>query len=95
MQYNACDVYFSHNVAWRTKAVGDVLASRGRSAADGWFTCKDCPATWPSNTTCYRMQHRPTIHAQGHIPKVTYTAQVTTMLATSKNVLFPGHNHLY
>ena len=26
--------------------------------------------------------------------KKTTTHQVTTMLATSKNVLFPGHNHL-
>ena len=27
-------------------------------------------------------------------PKLTRTAhEVTTMLATSKNVLFPGHNH--
>ena len=30
----------------------------------------------------YTAQKKPTIH------------QVTTMLATSKNVLFPGHSHL-
>ena len=39
-----------------------------------------------------------TVHVLGHLGK-TNTAQkttfhqVSTMLATSKNVLFPGHNH--
>ena len=38
--------------------------------------------------------------AKIHAPKLYLTAQkatiqeVTTMLATSKNILFPGHNHL-
>ena len=32
--------------------------------------------------SCHYRAKKPTIH------------QVTTMLATSKNVLFPGHNHL-
>ena len=35
-----------------------------------------------SVTAHYTAQKKPTIH------------EVTTMLATSKNVLFPGHNHL-
>ena len=30
----------------------------------------------------------------GHNVKKATIHQVTTMLATSKNVLFPGHNHL-
>ena len=29
-----------------------------------------------------------------HYPKKATIDQVTTMLATSKSVLFPGHNHL-
>ena len=40
--------------------------------------------SWPVSQTVYSLQctKKSTIH------------QVTTMLATSKNILFPGHNHL-
>ena len=39
----------------------------------------------------------PKISIRKHIPHTATKAtihQVTTLLATSKNVLFPGHNHL-
>ena len=37
--------------------------------------------------------HKQNAHTKSTVQKATIH-QVTTMLATSKNVLFPGHNHL-
>ena len=37
---------------------------------------------------------KPSLHKQATLRKKATIHQVTTMLATSKNVLFPGHNHL-
>ena len=35
-----------------------------------------------------------TIYSNSHYAKKATIHQVTTILATSENVLFPGHNHL-
>ena len=45
------------------------------------------------NTLGYKQNHTH-VHEQMALRKKATIHQVTTMLATSKNVLFPGHNHL-
>ena len=44
--------------------------------------------------TSWLMLHSEAPNSMSHWAKKPSIHQVTTMLSTSKNVLFPGHNHL-
>ena len=47
------------------------------------------------SSVCFALSLESTKAKECHFAKKTlYIHQLTTMLSTSKNVLFPGHNHL-